>query len=259
MRIRFKLTPPTPVRITWNHHYALSSALYATIGYASPGFSTFLHDRGFIADGKQFRLFTFSSLQGRVIERNEHGITMVPPLELLCSSPVPEFVRAVAEGALKIGSLRIEETTLPVGRVETLPDPQFVSPMFFKPLSPITASTGHVDADGHMRANYLSPDDSSYFDHLALNLLRKYEAFTGKPPEDKNVKFKVAENLLPKKGMQSKLIDIKGIKVRGWLVPVEGEGNPELLRLAYEAGLGEKNSVGFGMVEVANQNRKEVI
>lgn len=257
MRIRFEFRPPGAVWLPWSHHYALSSAIYATIGHASPGFSTFLHDRGFIADGKQFRLFTFSSLRGKVLERTSFGLLMESPIELLCSSPVPEFVRAVAEGALQVGALRVGDIELPVGRVETLPDPEFSSHMFFRPLSPITVSTGRIDADGKMRATYLSPETPDFFEHLKNNLARKYEALTGKPPEDRNVKFRITEELVPPKGIGSKLIDIKGIKVRGWLVPLEAEGNPELLRLAYEAGLGEKNSAGFGMVEAINQNRKE--
>lgn len=257
MRIRFELTPRGAVWLPWNHHYALSSAIYATIGYASPGFSKFLHDRGFIAYGKQFRLFTFSSLRGKVLERSSFGLLLQSPLELQCSSPVPEFVRAVAEGALQIGALRVGEIELPVSQVETLPDPDFSSQMTFRPLSPITVSTGRIDPDGKMRATYLAPEEPTFYEHLSNNLIRKYEALNGQPPDNPDVKFGLASDLMPERRRLSKLIDIKGIKVRGWLVPIEAEGNPELLRLAYETGLGEKNSAGFGMMEVQNQNRKE--
>lgn len=255
MRIRFELSPNGEVWLPWNHQYELSSVIYATIAHASPGFSTFLHDKGFIADGKQFRLFTFSPLKGKILDRNSFGFLLQPPIILLCSSPVPEFVRAVAEGALKVSSLRVGEIELPVSQVQTLPDPEFSSQMQFSPLSPITVSTGRIDADGKMRATYFSPDDPGFFEHLSNNLARKYEALNKKPPENPDVKFKLASDTTPENRRLSKLIDIKGIKVRGWLVPVEAEGTPELLRLAYETGLGEKNSVGFGMVEVLN--RKE--
>jgi len=257
MRIRFQLTPPGAVWLPWNHQYALSSAIYATIAYASPGFSTFLHDRGFIADGKRFRLFTFSSLRGKTLDRTSFGLLMQSPIELLCSSPVPEFVRAVAEGALQVGILKVGDVKLPVKQVETLPDPDFSSRMIFRPLSPVTVSTGRVDPDGKMRATYLAPDDPAFYEHLSANLVRKYEALNKKSPEDVDVKFKLAPNLIPENRRLSKLVDIKGIKVRGWLVPIEAEGNPELLRLAYETGLGEKNSAGFGMLEAVELNQKE--
>ena len=49
---------------------------------------------------------------------------------------------------------------------------------------------------------------------------------------------------------QSKLIDYKGIKIRGWFMHFTIQGNSELIRIGYEAGFGENNSAGFGMVEV---------
>jgi CRISPR-associated endoribonuclease Cas6 len=55
--------------------------------------------------------------------------------------------------------------------------------------------------------------------------------------------------------MISKLITIKQgredeTKVRGFMCPLKIEGNPALIALAYESGLGEKNSLGFGMLEL---------
>jgi CRISPR-associated endoribonuclease Cas6 len=41
-------------------------------------------------------------------------------------------------------------------------------------------------------------------------------------------------------------------KLRGFMCPLTIEGNPALIALAYESGLGEKNSMGFGMIEIAN-------
>lgn len=48
----------------------------------------------------------------------------------------------------------------------------------------------------------------------------------------------------------TRLIDYKGIKIRGVMAPFTARGNVELLKLGYSAGFGEKNSLGFGMVEV---------
>jgi len=44
-------------------------------------------------------------------------------------------------------------------------------------------------------------------------------------------------------------------KVRGFMCPVTIEGDERLIRLAYESGLGEKNSMGFGMIEVIQSDR----
>lgn len=39
------------------------------------------------------------------------------------------------------------------------------------------------------------------------------------------------------------------------MCPITIEGNPELIKLAYESGLGEKNSMGFGMLETETRTK----
>jgi len=39
-------------------------------------------------------------------------------------------------------------------------------------------------------------------------------------------------------------------EVIGFMCPLAIEGNPALIALAYESGLGEKNSLGFGMMDI---------
>lgn len=48
-----------------NYQYELSAAIYKVIDRADSGFSDFLHRQGYLAFGKQFRLFTFSRLDFR--------------------------------------------------------------------------------------------------------------------------------------------------------------------------------------------------
>ena len=47
----------------------------------------------------------------------------------------------------------------------------------------------------------------------------------------------------------TKLTTFKGIQIRGALAPFTLTGSEELMRIAWDCGLGEKNSSGFGMVE----------
>jgi CRISPR-associated protein, Cas6 family len=41
------------------------------------------------------------------------------------------------------------------------------------------------------------------------------------------------------------------------MCPLTIEGNPDLIKLAYESGLGEKNSLGFGMIEVVKKEMEK--
>ena len=47
----------------------------------------------------------------------------------------------------------------------------------------------------------------------------------------------------------TKLTTFKGIHIRGVLAPFTLTGSEELMRVAWDCGLGEKNSAGFGMIE----------
>lgn len=50
-------------KLPLNYQYELSSFVYTAIHRSDANYSTWLHQNGFIADNKQFRLFTFSHLQ----------------------------------------------------------------------------------------------------------------------------------------------------------------------------------------------------
>ena len=50
--------------------------------------------------------------------------------------------------------------------------------------------------------------------------------------------------------LQAKLIEIDGEKIKSWLSPFIMAGSPELLSIAYDWGVGNRNPMGFGMVEV---------
>ncbi|MDE0314038.1 MAG: CRISPR-associated endoribonuclease Cas6, partial [Candidatus Poribacteria bacterium] len=51
-------------------------------------------------------------------------------------------------------------------------------------------------------------------------------------------------------GRVTRLVDYKGIKIRGVLCPFNVSGSIPLIQTGYECGFGDKNSAGFGMVEV---------
>ena len=51
----------------------------------------------------------------------------------------------------------------------------------------------------------------------------------------------------------TRLVDYKGTKIRGVVAPFHVIGAPELIHIGYECGFGDKNSMGFGMVEVSKR------
>ena len=91
---------------------------------------------------------------------------------------------------------------------------------------------------------------------IGKNILNKYLSLYDQEPDDADFGCTLDEKFIADRGGPqkiSKLITIKQgrsdeTKVRGFMCPLTIEGNPELIKLAYESGLGEKNSLGFGML-----------
>jgi CRISPR-associated endoribonuclease Cas6 len=123
--------------------------------------------------------------------------------------------------------------------------------MCYKALSPISVSF----RDERGRDCYpRTPEEFANADwvkeRLLVNLLDKYSAFYGEDYQGESfLDFSVLTE--PK----SSLVTIKSgtsaeTKVRGFMCQLALNAPPELQRIAYESGLGELNSQGFGCLEV---------
>jgi CRISPR-associated endoribonuclease Cas6 len=246
VRFRVSLQPERgKVSLPYNYNHALSSAIFSFLALADATFSHFIHQEGFYHQDKVFKLFTFSPLLSKRHKATREGLLMEGQLVWLVSSPKKEFVANLAQGILQQGFLPLLEQRLMVQQVEVLSQPVFDRSIAFKTLSPVVVSTGQMDSNGSFRKKYLSPEEPEFNRILEENLKRKYQACYGKEPSGEGISLKL---LRPP---QSKLMDYKGIKVRGWFMHFTIEGDADLVRMGYEAGFGENNSAGFGMVEVA--------
>ena len=95
------------------------------------------------------------------------------------------------------------------------------------------------------------PDDPALSELIRQNLIRKHEAILGRAPHDDTLSFAFDKAYIDRRqGRVTRLVDYKGIKIRGVLCPFRVTGNPALIQIGYECGFGDKNSAGFGMAEV---------
>ena len=257
--MRLRIVGKTEKRhfIPFNYQYQLHSCIYRLIEKSSKEYSKFLHDKGFTASNKVFKLFTFSFLKLKPFRICKNGFRDVSEVEFVFSTLVDKSLEHLVVGIFKeqkitlqfFGDNRVE---FDVALVETLPKPAFSEKMKFICLSPIVTSTRKM-MDGERKLHYLeyeTPEDKIHYEkNIKNNLLKKYEAFYGKPYErDFEFSFKFDENYIKKqKGKSYKLIDFKGLKVKGIFAPFEIKAPKELIEVGWEAGFGEKCSGGFGM------------
>ncbi len=258
MRLKIQVDLSEISDIPFNYHYQLHSAIYNLIRKSSVEYSKFLHDTGFIDENKNLKLFTFSRCYFFPKNSNRFGFRNVKGFTLYFSTPIEKSFEHLVLGifADQIFFLTFQNKKIicQTKNVESLPDPKYAEKMKFTCLSPIAISTMQ-DKNGKLIQHYLdymNPDERDHFiENLRNNLIRKYklvhkQEFNGK--EDFDFSFDPVY-ITKRKGKISKLIDFKrGIKIKAMEAPFTIKADPELIKIGYECGFGEKNSAGFGMV-----------
>ncbi len=250
MRIQILVDVDKQITLPINYNHLLVGAIYRFLSESNPEYADFLHDEGYQAARKRFKLFTFSQLMAERRRITGEQIHFRSTLIWFVSSPIEQFLSHFAdtlltEGRLSIGShqLKIKDVTIP--RL-----PRFQHEMSFRCLSPIVMSAVRED-DGKRRTHYCLPDDPELSNLIRQNLIRKHEAVHGSAPQNDALKFCFDKAYIRRKqGRVTRLVDFKGIKIRGILCPFSVSGSSALIQVGYECGFGDKNSAGFGMVEV---------
>lgn len=261
--MRFKLTlslPDSHYRVLpLNYQYELSAWIYKVLNLGNASFSAWLHNQGYLAKGRHYKLFTFSRLQVEQFKIRQDRLRILSPsVSLSLSFYTPVSAETFISGLFRQQQFSLGDTQsqvkLEVTNVSAEPTPVFTGCAKFRLLSPLCVSTVHLQQEKLMPL-YLSPTDEGFERLFRENLVNKYTAGAlpehgAKPdiqPVDIGLKL-VTEPI-------SKLITIKAgtpqqTKVRGYLFDFELQTTNELLEAGYYAGFGEKNSLGFGCAEI---------
>lgn len=127
MALRLQVSLHTPGRIVLPRNYPekLMAFIYRLLLEEAPGWAAWLHSHGFEGDGKRFKLFTFSRLEGHRARADEAGLGLDGPVRWWISSPVPEFVAAFGARLLQEGRVTVGRQSFPVLAVRREPAPAF--------------------------------------------------------------------------------------------------------------------------------------
>ncbi len=249
MRVRVTFQAEGSVWVPWYYPELLQGIAYKAIGRASPELATRLHSEGFVVGSRRYKLITFSWLFPHSATQKGKGLLMAPPIRWWVSSPLPSVIEAFVYGILAWPEIHLGNQSLTVANV-------YLEPLFhpgervvLETISPIVASTGLVEG-GKMRKVFLSPESEEFSRVITENLQRKALALWGKEIPGGKVEFKPLK-------LRSKLVPVHRIKVRCYEGIFEVKGHPELILLGYEAGFGERNFQGFGMMRPAPEEANE--
>ena len=236
--ISFVMSDKTHLAIHYNH--LVQAMIYNSL---DPDFASFLHDQGYEGGGRTFKLFTFSRLIGK-FRLIDGGIEFEPPVKLIVTSPMERFCRSLLNGLLTKNEVELGRAVVKVESVKVEKPEVAGESVKLKLLSPAVAYSTLYRGDGSKYTCYYQPGDAEFTRIAEENLRKKYRALYNREAPEGEVKIR------PLSQPKLHVMEYKGNVIKGYSGTLIVEGPPELLQMAVDAGLGSKNSMGFGCVEM---------
>jgi CRISPR-associated endoribonuclease Cas6 len=162
----------------------------------------------------------------------------------ILSSVLDNFLVDISNSFIKKSSFKLEDNILYLKSIEIIKLPNFnQKENIIYLLSPIT-----VYSTINKKTYFYSPNENKFYELIKQNLLKKYKAYY----KDYNVdNFDFDIELLKFDNKRDKKVIVYK---NNCIISYEGmykiSGDKEILKFAWNTGLGSKNSQGFGMFEV---------
>jgi len=227
LRIKVYIRVPK-TKLPKSYGYYLASFFFRTLEKVNEDVAYRLHRFS------PFKPYNFSRILARADRVSEsHLIFLKPkPAVLYFSSPFDEVALALLEALMVSRCIRIKGTCIRVERAEKVP-PQ-LEPFPFRTLSPVTISVKKE------KKVYLRPDQPLFYQELTSNFLRRFKVFTGNE--------QLPEIRIDVQTFKARLVWVKNSRIPAYDLWGRIEGDKEALSFLWDAGLGEKTGLGFGMV-----------
>ena len=177
------------------------------------------------------------------------------------SSPYYQFLGVLAKELRTQKRVKIYNTFFEVAAVNFVPVPEFSeNEAQFTCLSPMTVLKKEGN-NGHSYKKFIFPDQEDFYQILENDLKSKFKLINKKEIDnfDFNIEFDQAY-VKRKNNRITKVITLEGDsrfqqQVRCVLAPFKIKAEPEILQMIYDTGIGQMNSMGFGMVEIVDKKK----
>jgi len=236
-----------------HYNHLLQSFIYNTL---DDTLAQFYHNKGYSFLRRQFKLFTFSRLltKNRKFNPNTRTITFHGLVNLKIGSVDGKLLESIASYLVKKGSFRLGRHVCELESIEVempiLPD----GPVLVKALSPITIRSTLSTPEGKKKNYFYTPFEAEFSEKLLENLKRKARAYLGEEADLPELSGSYIRPVRVSKKNEA-IVNFKGYWIKGWTGLYEVNLPRPYFELAYDAGLGAKNSQGFGMIEVVREGR----
>ena len=205
-----------------------------------------IHNEGLLdpLGKRRLRFFTFSRLWGKWRAVNNE-IYFFGPVQLVIASPMNSFLESLVTHLMRCRSLRLGDQPIGLEAIEVEMPVAPRRPLRVQALAPITVYSTFETAEGRRKTYYYSPWEPGFERLLLQNLARKARVWYGEevPLEGRIRPVKVSLR-------DKHIVKFKGTVIEGWTGVYELNLPPKLWEMAYHAGLGAKNSQGFGCIGI---------
>ncbi|MDY0360446.1 MAG: CRISPR-associated endoribonuclease Cas6 [Desulforegulaceae bacterium] len=244
MKLKISLQSDKLIKVPFGFSEYLQALVYNFLDRVS---SEWLHETGFKYEKRTFKFFTFSSfLEKPEIIKKEKVFIFPDSVSFIISSPVDWIIKQVAQNIVISEKVRIGKNNLNVSGVEIIPDEKIEeSKVRINALTPIEVHSTLEKKDGEKKTYYYSPSEKEFSEIVNNNLKKKWKALF-----DEDCLYDLKIEPVRIQFCKEQIRVFKKTVIKGYSGHYFIEGEPRFLEFAISAGLGSRNSGGFGMVEV---------
>ena len=244
MQFKINFKSDKDIILPFQYNHILQGSLLSMIH--DEKYAEFLHNRGYTHDKRNFKLYTFSRIMGQAnVDREKKEFHFGKICALYVASMDNKLIHQVfTDFTDKQSNLRWKNNIITTHSIDILEPPVLLEKdeIIVKTVSPITTYSTLYDIDHTKKIYYYSPYEKEFQQNIAANLKKKYFAFYGTYPKDESFQ------IVPIKDVKACVLTYKGKLTKGYTGIYAIKGSKEMLNTALCAGLGNRNSIGFGMV-----------
>ena len=236
MQLHLSIKLDKPITLPVNYNHILQGVIYNAVFANYPNYADQLHDDGEQYGERTYKWFTYGPLSGKCRVRDKK-ITFYNQItwEIRSSDPMLiTILRLYFEShgiVIQSNRIRHVDVTVTNYKVEE-------GKVRIRMLSPLVAFSTMEDKK---HTYYYTPEERGFYELTKLNAYKRYDAIKKRAPGDIEftpVHVSVSDKVVTR---------YQGIVVVGWKGIYDLEGDSQLIDFLYQTGLGAKNSQGFGM------------
>ncbi|PBF69145.1 CRISPR-associated endoribonuclease Cas6 [Clostridioides difficile] len=244
------LTVDNEVVLDYNYQYELMKRIYEAIEISDRRKALSLHNEGYKIDKKVFKLFNYT-MMFEDAKYSKEGIHLNSRTKIrLILSGYDDILNNIIKGFIKCKVFKLYNIEFKLSNMDEDSKIGFNSITLYKVRSPIVASLYDLKSKKQV---YLNPMQEEFYKALHDNLMKKYKLIYNKEYTGE-VYFDIEDVLSVKKKYITN-IKGKGIVIGYTDFEIFIEADKDMQKVIYYCGLGEKNSIGMGLLTYITSRR----